>query len=691
MRRSWSRPPLHWECWRLPVKRVMPALFGVWCLLLACSVPSAALADYRTIKVGLYENPPKVFTSESGKPSGIFVDILEEIAAGEGWRIRWIAGTWADGLERLERGELDLMPDVAFTSERARIYTFHKIPVISPWFQVYAHQGSDIHSIFDLNGKNIAVLRGSVQEAAFRSLAQGFGVSIFLVTAPDYDSVFQLVVDGEADAAIANQFFGTMNARRFNLEDTAVIFSPSDLFFAAPKDASSQLLDAIDARLAQFKSDPASIYYASLKRWTSEEPHFRMPVWLQLLALAFALALLIGWLNAWYWKRELNNRTRQLSESEVKYRTLFETAGDAIFLIKDDKAIDCNLRTLSLFHCKREEIVGESPYRFAPPQQPDGSPSKEKALGKIAATLQDGAQEFEWTHQRLDGSVFEAEVNLSRLELQGESLVLAIVRDISSRKQAERELQKYAQEMEQRVQARTAQLAARNQELKEFAYTVSHDLKAPLRGIAGYADELSRKHREGLTQRALFCLTQILTATSHLEHLIEDLLHYSRLEAETLSVSKVDLGKLLSSLLQDRDLTLKEMHMQVTTEIPDPMVCTWERGLIQIVTNLMDNAIKYSRNSEHPQMHIQMVKGESSWVLSVADNGIGFDMKYHDRIFGLFNRLVRMEEFEGTGAGLAIVKKVVDKLGGRIWAQSKPGEGATFFVELPLEGLVQER
>lgn len=276
------------------------------------------------------------------------------------------------------------------------------------------------------------------------------------------------------------------------------------------------------------------------------------------------------------------------------------------------------------------------------------------------------------------------------LDQQGQvAEILSIGADISERKQAQAKLQQLNLELEQRVGQRTAELKASNEqlrdkngELKGFAYTVSHDLKAPLRGIAGYASELDRKHSAGLSDRARFCLTQILTAASNLDRLIEDLLHYSRLDAETPSLTEVNLRDLVEAVLRDRRLVIAEQHIEVTVDIPFTTLHAWERGLAQVLTNLIDNAIKYSRKANPPRLRIAATALDDVWRLTVNDNGIGFDMKYHDRIFGLFNRLVRMEDFEGTGAGLAIAKKVLDKVGGRIWAESTPGGGATFFVDM---------
>jgi signal transduction histidine kinase len=235
----------------------------------------------------------------------------------------------------------------------------------------------------------------------------------------------------------------------------------------------------------------------------------------------------------------------------------------------------------------------------------------------------------------------------------------------------------------QRLQQTEQMLRARNDELKDFAYTVAHDLKAPLRGIAGYAQELERKHNAGQSERALFCLSQILTATRNLDCLIDDLLHYTRLDAETPSLTEVDLRGLVAAILKDRSLVIAEHRTEVTVDIPVTMLHAWESGLTQVLSNLIDNAIKYSRNANPPRVGIRAEESGDACRLIVSDNGIGFDMTYHDRIFGLFTRLVRAEEFEGTGAGLAIVRKVLDKLGGSIRGDSQLGQGAAFHVELP--------
>jgi signal transduction histidine kinase len=291
--------------------------------------PSPASAQNRmTVLVGVYENPPKIFTSESGKPAGIFIDIIEQIAASEGWNLQYVSGTWREGLDRLEKGEIDLMPDVAYTVDREETFSFHKVPVLSSWSQVYALKRSGIQSILDLNGKRIAVLERSVQQEVFVRLANGFNVNTTLISTPDYRTMFETVARGQADAAVTNRFYGLMHGKEIGLEGTAIIFDPSDLVYAATKGDPKHLLDSIDKDLSDLKKEPQSVYYKSLKRWTSEEVQFKLPAWLQIIGLVVGVALLMSLVGSFVLKHQVNARTRQLTQinQEMEQRIVERTA-----------------------------------------------------------------------------------------------------------------------------------------------------------------------------------------------------------------------------------------------------------------------------------------------------------------------------------------------------------------------------
>ncbi len=296
-------------------------------ILLFHDAPFAA-TDGPVVRVGVYDNAPKIFVSENGEPAGIFIDILEHIARSEGWMLRYVPGSWKEGLERLERGDIDLMPDVAYSAAREAKYSFHKVPALSAWDQVYGRRGSKIQTLLDMDGKRIVVLEGSVQEADLTRMADSFGLRITLIRAPDYGRAFEMTGRGEADAVAANHYYGALHAKRHGLVDTAVIFNPSALYFASPKDTHPQLLDSIDAHLLKMKQDPQSVYYQSLKRWTAEEVRFEWPVWLQIVGLAVVIILVISLLGSIILKHQVNLRTRELRQinQEMEQRILERTA-----------------------------------------------------------------------------------------------------------------------------------------------------------------------------------------------------------------------------------------------------------------------------------------------------------------------------------------------------------------------------
>lgn len=275
---------------------------------------SPANAAVRTVTVGVYEDPPKIFTSESGKPSGIFIDIIKQIAKLEDWNLNFVHGTWAEGLDRLAKREIDLMPDVAYTADREEIYSFHKVPVLSVWSQVYAPKNSGIQSILDLNGKRVAALEQTIQLETFKRLTNSFGLKITLIPVPDYKTEFEMIVSRKADAGLTNRFYGLMYARKFGLEDTPVMFDPAPFFFAAQKGDPKKLLDKIDSRLYDLKKDPQSAYYASMRRWTSEEVQLKLPSWMKMTGLVLGVILLMSLAGSVILKHQVDLRTGELKQ-----------------------------------------------------------------------------------------------------------------------------------------------------------------------------------------------------------------------------------------------------------------------------------------------------------------------------------------------------------------------------------------
>jgi hypothetical protein len=256
--------------------------------------------------------------------------------------------------------------------------------------------------------------------------------------------------------------------------------------------------------------------------------------------------------------------------------------------------------------------------------------------------------------------------------------------DIMDRKVAEEEIHQLALDLEKRVNERTLELVARNKELETFTYTVSHDLKAPLRGIDGYSKLLLEDHKSSLNVEGQFFLSSIRTATEQMNRLIEDLLQYSRLERRVLSSAVVDLDSLIATMISEREAELNIHKIKVELDLACRQISTDMDGLIIALRNLLDNAIKFTAHVSDPTIKISTREQSGFCILCVADNGIGFDMKYKDKIFDIFQRLHRAEDYPGTGVGLAIARKVMERIGGKAWAKSEPGHGAKFFLEIPL-------
>ncbi len=300
-------------------------------LLIAIGLSSAVQAE-PIVRVGIYQNKPKISRSDSGQPEGIFVDLLEAIAAEEGWTLLYVPGTFGEGLDRLTAGEIDLMPDVAFTPERENQYAFPNEPVLSDWFQIYARRGSEIRSVLDLHDKRIALLDRSIQQSSLEKLVRDFDLQFTLQPFPDYAQAFAAVIKGDVDAVIANRFYNVGDLRQGPLEDTAIIFNPTRLYFAGTRPGNPLLFEALDRHLKEMKQDRNSIYYQSLQRWTSEEVPFQLPTWLKGAGVAtLALVLLIlAWSGAL--KHQVSLRTQELklrnNEIDLLYQEVQQRADE---------------------------------------------------------------------------------------------------------------------------------------------------------------------------------------------------------------------------------------------------------------------------------------------------------------------------------------------------------------------------
>jgi PAS domain S-box-containing protein len=368
---------------------------------------------------------------------------------------------------------------------------------------------------------------------------------------------------------------------------------------------------------------------------------------------------------------EFSHDLSERKESETRYRGLLEAAPDAMVVVNvAGEIVLLNVRAEKEFGYSRDELLGQKvkniiPEGFAERIIADGTRSAAEALAQQISTG------IELIGRRKDGSEFPIELMLSPLESAEGILVTAAIRDISVRKNADEHLVKTVNELKRS-----------NDELQQFAYVSSHDLQEPLRMVSSYTQLLGVRYKGRLDSDADEFITFAVDGCNRMQGLIQDLLAYSRAGNNGKALREISGEDALQAALTNLHAAMEQSGAVVTHDSL-PVIKIDETQLTQIFQNLVGNAIKY-RRAESPQVHISASKNRGNeWIFSVRDNGLGIDPQYFDRIFVLFQRLHGRDEFEGTGIGLAICKKLLERMGGRIWVESQPEKGSTFCFALP--------
>src|ERR1700678_654972 len=360
-----------------------------------------------------------------------------------------------------------------------------------------------------------------------------------------------------------------------------------------------------------------------------------------------------------------------LAQMEGRYRGLLEAAPDAMVVVNPaGEIVLLNVQAEKQFGYNRDELVGQQvkniiPEGFAERLIADGTRSAAEALAQQIGTG------IELNGRRRDGSEFPIEIMLSPLENAEGVLVTAAIRNITERKKSEEQLAKTMGELKRS-----------NEELQQFAYVSSRDVQEPLHSVTSYTQLLAGRYKGRLGSDADEFIAFAVDGCNRMQGLIKDLLGYSRAGTNGKVLREVSAENALKEALANLRATIDQSSAVVTHDaLPD--IRTDETQLTQVFQNLVGNAIKY-HGTEVPHVHVSATKnGGSEWTFSVRDNGLGIDPQYFDRIFILFQRLHGRDEFEGTGIGLAICKKILERLGGRIWVESQPEKGSTFYFALP--------
>lgn len=367
----------------------------------------------------------------------------------------------------------------------------------------------------------------------------------------------------------------------------------------------------------------------------------------------------------------------QLNEKEKLYQTLFENSGEAVMLTDPAGAIfSANPAACTMFGMTEEEICAGGRRGIT-----DASdPRLEEA---VETRNRSGAFKGELTFIRKDGTKFPAECSTNSFtDRTGAVRTSMIIRDLTERKKAEAEIARFQHELERRVEERTEELNAVNADLESFNYSVSHDLRAPIRAIDSFTAILMQEHGNGMSDDFRKLLTNVRINTRKMDLLINGLLALSRIGRQEITIETVRMEKLARETLEEILRGTDPARITVTVHpLPDaecdPVL------MRQVWFNLLSNAVKYSSQKEHSVIDVVSAEGAESISYSVKDNGVGFSMKHANKLFGIFQRLHRADEFEGIGIGLSIVKRIISKSGGSVAAAGEEGAGATITFTLP--------
>ena len=631
--------------------------------------------------------PPQYHTDSHGKPYGFAVDVLEKIAADLQVDISYqLFDDWPTTFAALSNGQADIIPNLSISDQRLERFDFTsavETTAITIFVRSTTH---DITKLEDLRGRKTASVKGNI---AIDLL--GKDPQIPLVIFDQIETALFALLSSEVDAFVYPMPWVQKLASAARVANRIKIVGPP-LYEVkraiAVRKNQPQLLARLSGAIEHFKTSDE--YRQIYRKWFgSPEPYWTVEkvAWTSgIIATVVALGI-AAWLIAWRYRSIVTLNTQlsaiiaereqtqlALMEREENFRTLTQNARDGILVVHNNKPIFVNQCLADMLHYTPSEIYDLSVDSFTPPEEKQNMQSRFHRLKTNPAH----AERYESTFITAQGERIAVEICATTTMWHAQACELISARDISERKQAEYELKRHKEQLEVLVAERTNLLELSNKELESFSYSVSHDLRAPLRSINGFSQMIAEDFGSQLNETANQYLQRIKQATNHMALLIDDLLTLARVTRQEIQKHRVNLSNTAKKVCD----AVAERYAGATVDIdiePELFDDVDDHLITIALTNLFDNAFKYTGKKPNPKIEFGSTKIDSKKTYYIRDNGAGFDMRYAAKLFTAFQRLHRPEEFTGTGIGLATVFRIIKRHGGRLWAEGIVEHGATFY------------
>lgn len=646
--------------------------------------PYHALAQSKEVVAAVPSSFPPYYQLDSrGQPTGFAIEIMDEIARQAGIRIRYEAkGSWTAVFNAVRSGEVDLIPNVGATKARESFLAF-TIPVETFAISIFTRKStSEIKGGDDLKGRNVGAVKANIGLKIAKKLP-GLKVTAF----SSFEQAIFALFSGRIDALI--------------YPDSVAWKLATEAGYQARLRVAGEPLREIkrvigvrkgDKDLHATLNDAARIFVSTVRYreiyrdWFAEAPPFwttERIAWTLGGGLIALLVLLALWRHYSIvaikedLDRQVDERTAELRESEVRNRLILETAGEGIYGL-DEKGIATfvNPAACEMLGYRPDQLIGRPMLDLVHHSHPDGSPYP-KETSPIFASIGDGtsqtvSDEVMW---RMDGTAIPVKYTTKPVPPENEiDRAVVSFSDITE------------------IKRRELALKRSNVELEHFAYAASHDLQEPLRKIQTFSERLQEVYAEQLDERGVSYIERVVSSAIRMRQLIEDLLSFSRVTTDAKPMIPTNLNEIARGVINDLEITISEAGADIVVK-PLPTIDADPVQMRQVFQNFISNSIKFRQEDRPLVVEISETGMKTDSIgdymngkcaITIRDNGIGFDAKYADQIFGVFERLHGRTEFPGTGIGLATCKKVIERHGGSIGAQGTPGVGAIFTLTLPI-------